>query len=448
MTRSRLLLAGVALCFILNTGGGTHSIGAAASGPWQPFYQSAPAYGDGVVAGQARDAAPPARGLENWFVAHETAGSLFENVVAVLQSKYYDKKFVSDFLPKLVEDYKGQASKATTLEEQREVVESFLSHVPASHLGLLSTRTHKTMMYELQDKPYPSFGFQLVNLKGKFYSHTLLEGGPAQKAGLLTGDRVVTIDNTPVEKSARLDWRSDDAYLSDELDPPVHNVIAEAGDKIALKVERTPGKFVNITVAADDYCAFMAAKASARVIQSGSYKLGYIHFWFIHMSGLPEMLKEKLDGEFQPCDALILDLRGRGGSATALQKILDVLRSEHSNRKRPVIALFDHQSRSAKDVIAYELKRTGLARLVGEPTAGAVIPATFADVGHESILMFPSFKLPRYTDILEFHPVEPDVRVEKAGPLSAGRDPILEGGIAEAVRLLKQAGQPAAAVAH
>src|SRR5262245_28981440 len=371
--------AGLAIILALNGAIGGAASGSAGRQSTHPSYIAASRVDDA----QDRNPGSSGRGLESWFVARETQGTLFDNVVAALQARYYDKKFAAEVLPKLVAEYKDKAAHATTLEEQREVVEALLSRIPASHLGLLSTQTHRTMMYELQDRPYPTFGFQLVNLKGKYYVHTLLEGGPAQRAGLLTGDRIASIDNVPVEKSSRLDWRSDDAYLPDEDDPPVHNVIAEKGDKINLRVERTQGKFVNVSVDADDYCAFMAAKASARIIQSSGFKLGYIHFWFIHLTGLPEMLKQEIDGEFQTCDALVLDMRGRGGSATALQKVLEVLRADYSTRKRPIVALFDHQSRSAKDVIAYELKRTGLARLVGERTAGAVIPASFADVGHE-----------------------------------------------------------------
>ena len=146
------------------------------------------------------------------------------------------------------------------------------------------------------------------------------------------------------------------------------------------------------------------------------------------------MLKEKLEGEFSDCDALIIDLRGRGGNGAAIARIVDLLRHDRAAKKRPIVALMDRQSRSAKDVLAYEFKKTGVARLVGERSAGAVIPASFADVGYESVLMFPSQKLPRYTDLLEFKPVEPDVFVERAGPLSAGKDPILTAGIAEALK--------------
>jgi hypothetical protein len=50
--------------------------------------------------------------------------------------------------------------------------------------------------------------------------------------------------------------------------------------------------------------------------------------------------------------------------------------------------------------------------------------------------MFPSFRLPKYTDLLELKPVQPDVPVERAGVFAAGHDPIFDGGLAEARRLV------------
>jgi carboxyl-terminal processing protease len=373
----------------------------------------------------------------------ETSGTLFENVVAVLQKRFYDERFRKDEIPKLAAQYADKASRAKTLGEQRQVVEEFLSHIPASHLGLLSKQTYRYVMADLQGRAYPTFGFQLTQLKGKYYAITILEGGPAQRAGVLTWDRVISIDGVPVEQSPRLDWRSDDAYIGDDRDPPVHHLIAQQGDTIRLKIERSSNKFTDISVAAESYSAFTAAKASAQIYKRDGLSVGYLHFWYVHISGVPELLKEKLEGEFNNCEALVIDLRGRGGNGSAIAKIVDVLREDRAKKNRPIVALVDRQSRSAKDVLAYEFKRTGVARLVGEATAGAVIPATFADVGYDSVLMFPSFKLPRYTDLLEFKPVEPDVFVERARPLSGGNDPILKAGLAEAFKLLKAAAKPA-----
>lgn len=382
------------------------------------------------------DAPKPGVRLESRDVARETSGTLFENVVAVLSKRYYDHRFRSDDLPKLVSQYAERANRATALRDQRELVEEFLSHIPASHLGLLSAQTHRYIMHDLAGRAYPMFGFQLIQLKGKFYAFFLLEGGPGQRAGLLPWDRLVSIDGVPVEQSARVDWRSDDAHIPDDRDPPVHHVTAAKGDTIHIKVERRQGKFANLIVPAEDYSALAAAKASAHIYYHGGRSFGYLHIWYVHLSGVPEFLKHQLEGKFGSCDGLVLDLRGRGGSGQAISQILNVLRADTLTRRRPIVALFDRYSRSAKDVLAYEFKQTGLARLVGEPTAGAVIPATFADVGHDTVLMFPSFKLPRYTDLLESKPVQPDVFVERGGPLSAGNDPILSAGLAEALRLV------------
>jgi len=237
-----------------------------------------------------------------------------------------------------------------------------------------------------------------------------------------------------VEESARLDWRTDDAYIGDERDPSVRYVLASAADRMALRVERRPGEFVNLTIAAEEYTAFDAAEASVRVIRSGGTSIGYLHFWYVHVTGVPDLIKRSVEGRLKNVDALVIDLRGRGGSATEVTRIVDFVGEYAKKSGRPVVALVDRQSRSAKDVLAYEFKQRGI-RIVGEPSAGAVIPATFADVGHGSVLMFPTFRLPKYTDLLELKPTPPDVLVERAGLFAAGQDPIFDAGLTEAHRL-------------
>lgn len=371
-------------------------------------------------------AAPPFR---------ETSGTLFDNVVALLSTRYVDQKFRTEELPKIVEKYRERARESVTLEEQRAVVHDLLSHIPASHLGLLSKATHRGMLAELLRLPLPTFGFQLVAGDGGYYAGMVLENGPAIRSGLLQGDRIVTVDGVAVDDSPRFDWRSDDAYIGDERDPAIHQLTAGPGDRIELRVERRPGEFVNVSIAAEEYSAFDAARASARVIRTGGKSFGYVHFWFVHLSGVPELLREKIDGDFAQVDALIIDLRGRGGSATEVVRIVALVREYIAKSGKPVVALVDRQSRSGKDILAYEFKESGV-RLVGEASAGAVIPAMFGDVGHDSVLMFPTFRLPGYSDKLELKPVEPHVIVDRPGMFSAGRDPILEAGVREAARLI------------
>jgi Peptidase family S41/Protein of unknown function (DUF620) len=131
--------------------------------------------------------------------------------------------------------------------------------------------------------------------------------------------------------------------------------------------------------------------------------------------------------------------RPKGAGGKSLQPIFRLPGAIHP-LKKPIVALTDRQSRSAKDALAYEFKQRHLATLVGEQTAGAVIPASFAPVGGKTMLMFPSFTLGEYTAKLELKGgVAPDVFVERAGPYSAGHDPIFERGRQELANLLKAA---------
>ena len=364
----------------------------------------------------------------------ETTGTLFENVVALLKARYVDQDFRTKDLPALAARYRSQAQAAKTLREEREVVHQLLSHIPASHLGLMSRYSHRAVMADLLGVAYPNFGFQAIGAGDALYAGMVLEGGPAARSGLLLGDRLVTIDGVPAAQSSRLDWRTDDAYIGDERDPSVQHVMAKAGDRIELRMERRPGEFVTVSIGAEEYSAIDAAEASVRVIRSGGHRVGYLHFWFVHISGVPDLITQSLSGRLRDAESLLLDLRGRGGSATEIPRIVKIVRDYKDRTGRPVVALIDRQSRSGKDILAHEFKAMGV-RLVGEATAGAVIPASFGDVGFDSVLMFPTMRLPQYTDLLEFKPVRPDVEVTRPGLYAAGRDGILDAGVAEAVRL-------------
>ena len=362
--------------------------------------------------------------------------TIFDNVARILRERYYDRKFRDEQLPALIEKYRPAPDSPSSLDAQRAAAEKLLAHVPASHLGLLSEESFHYLVGELGGQPQPSFGFQLLRMGDEFFSFFVLESGPAATAGVQPWERVVSIDNVAVAQSPRLDWAQKDAYLPVDRDPPLHSILGRNDDEIAVLLERRRGEQRTVRIKARPYSALQAARASARTIQLDGRTAGYVHFWFIHSSGVPEMLRELFAGEFSKADGLILDLRGRGGNGVVVPDILQIL----ADWKRPIVALVDRQSRSAKDALAYEFKQRHLATLVGEKTAGAVIPASFAKVGEKTMLMFPSFTLGEYTQKLELKGgVAPDVFVERAGPFSAGADPIFERGKQELSRLLQNA---------
>ncbi len=365
--------------------------------------------------------------------------TLFDNVAEQLTRFYVDKEFRKNRLPAIIEKYRPLAEQAKSIEAQRKVIFEMLSHIPASHLGLFSKSSYKRVMAELFNKPMPTFGLELIEIGDQYFAHNVLEGGPADQAGIKIGDRVVSLDGQNVQNNKRLDFRTDDAYVSD---PSVHYLSCERDDKLKFEIERTWGeerKIIEVT--AKDYSAFEAAKASIRIIEKDNLKIGMIHFWFIHIRGVNKLLKETLESKFKDCDAVIVDLRGRGGNGAACKPMVDIMSGKRSNWKKPVVALIDGNSRSAKEVIAYLIRQEKAARLVGQRTAGAVIPASFKDVGFDTVLMFPRFRLGKFTDQIEGKGVSPHVLVEQRRPLSGAKDPIAEAGVREAVRMINAAKQ-------
>jgi C-terminal processing protease CtpA/Prc len=364
---------------------------------------------------------------------------MFEQVVNVLQSSYYDVAFRRERLPALVEEFRAQLASDPTTNE-RDLTRRLLTRIPASHLALLSHAGKAMLEDELFGRAKPTLGMQVMEWRGGYYAAMVLAAGPAAEAGIRNWDEIVAIDGAPVAASARLDWRTDDAHLDDDRDPAMHAVLVAEGDAVSLTIARAPEATHELVIEAAPYSAIEAARRSARIIERDGRKLGYIRFWYLHLTGVPEALEQAFDTVLAECEGLILDLRGRGGSAPVVPRLLRLIeRGLEQRYAGPVVALIDRQARSGKEALAYELRTRRLARLVGEPTAGAVIPAAFVDVG-DAILMFPSMALPVYTELLELEPTPPDVVVEWGGPYSGDRDPILEAGATELAAMIASSG--------
>lgn len=364
-------------------------------------------------------------------------GRSFDRVATRLRESYYNKVFRDSELPTLIAQLQDSARASTSPAGEREVIWRLLARIPATHSTLLSRPGYAALMQEIDGTPHPTLGLQVVRVEGRYFATMVLAGGPADAAGIHPWDEIVAVDGRTPGASRRLDWRSDDAYLMDERDPPTYGILVVLGDTVTLTVADEPGRTRDVAVAAKLYSAMQASRKSVRVFERDGVQIGYIHWWYMH-SRVPEMFVQELKAPFGNSDALVLDLRGRGGSGRAVERLLDLLGPGRSGRYQgPVVALIDRQTRSAKEILAAELRSQGLGRLVGETTAGAVVGALFVEVGDSAILMYPGEAVKLYTDQFELRPIDPDVRVTWGGPYSGARDVILEAGIDEAVRLVR-----------
>jgi carboxyl-terminal processing protease len=378
-----------------------------------------------------------ARSTTGRLAAERVPGQMFERVATALRRFYYDTVYRRTELPTLIDEFRPAAMHALDEVAERDVIWRLLERIPASHLALLSRGSYAALWDELRGRPHVTLGMQLAQVDGRYFASAILTGGPADSARIRAWDEIVAVDQTPTGQSPRLDWRADDAHLGDERDPPTYRVVVADGDSVLLTVADAPGRTRVVRVTARPYSAMLASRESVRLMEQAGVRIGYVHWWYMQMDGVPESLNRALKGPLHPSEALILDLRGRGGSGEAVRQIVNLLAPGPGQRfAGPVVALVDRQTRSAKEMLAYELRARGVARLVGEPTAGAVVGMGFVEVG-DGVLALPFSLVPPHTARLELQPIQPDVVAAWGGPYSGARDPILEAGLDEAVRLVR-----------
>ena len=369
---------------------------------------------------------------------------LFDSVATVLRRYWPDSAKRRFIVEPLIAEYAARAAAAQTFGEECDVVQVLLSKIPSSHLGLMSESAYRTLSRALRYDRETMFGLQLTHWDGRWYAAAVYDSGSAHRAGIRAWDEIVAIDGVAPEQSGRLDFRTDDAFLADERDPPMHALFASTLSWARFLVRTAPDSLRELDLLAEPYSAWEGSAASLSVIEHNGIRIGYLHLFYMHMKGGTDWLSDRFSNEWANVDAVVLDLRGRGGDGGLAVGIADVVGGSGNRWRRfagPVVALQDRQTRSAKEILLDQIRTRRIGRLVGEPSAGAVVFSSVRNLGHEMVLMLPGGPPVGRQEQLELTPVAPDVNVPWGGPLSGRRDPILAAGLEEAARLVAAFGR-------
>jgi len=111
---------------------------------------------------------------------------------------------------------------------------------------------------------YPGIGIlSRLDMQDRSVITGVIEGTPAQQAGLLAGDVIVFADSAPFQ--------------------PVQSFRDKIGKEVVLGLRRA-GAFMQISVTpvdieAQQKCSWTALKASARIIRANGRSIGYAHVW-------------------------------------------------------------------------------------------------------------------------------------------------------------------------
>jgi len=263
-------------------------------------------------------------------------------------------------------------------------------------------------------------------LAGRWFVGGLYAGGPAEQAGLLTGDEVLGADGRPFG--------------------PVAAFAGKAGSPVELEVRRTrdaPPLTVKVTPAAVRPAEALrqAVLSSYRVVPRGSRKLAYLRIWAWTSQEIQQAVQEGISrANAAGVDGYVLDLRDGWGGASP--QYLSIFMREvpvlerigrdgaaqrlDSQLRKPAVVLVNGGTRSGKEALAHAIRKHGLARLVGERTAGAVVFGAPFCLSDGALLLLAVEDARVDGERLEGRGVEPDVVVPWDLRHAAGKDPQLE----------------------
>ena len=390
------------------------------------------------------------------------------------------------------DEFRPQAETATTERELRRVIGRMIARLEQSHFALLPreavdaldpeklaasdvmTSDQSTADKKAEDvQPWPGdTGLEVQIVDQDVVVRNVEAGGPADESGVKPGwvvKRIRSVDvadlfgDVPSDLDERMArfyiWRAVTSLLQGDTDDEVQvEFLNESNEPVEVALRRrpipgTPVKFGNLPT-------FFTHLESEQMTGEGGSTVGVIRFnmW---MTAIARPFHEAVD-QFRSADGIVIDLRGNpggiGGMAmgiaghfvnekttlgtfttrnTELTFISNPRRSTADGQKTepfdgPVAILVDGQTGSTSEIFAGGMQAIGRARIFGETSLGAALPALMDRLPNGDVLLH---AFADYVDAngvrLEGRGVIPDEHVTVSrGDLLAGRDPALSAAIA------------------
>jgi carboxyl-terminal processing protease len=368
-------------------------------------------------------------GASAWAQAPGSFTKLGDEVVAQVRERFYDAKKAAEW----ARSHKGYGARAKTAEDFERLTHEALAELQASHtayypresLGYVGLSSIFRWALKLKEVEYVSMGVDVVERPEGLFVRHVFAGGPADKAGLKRGDRIVSVEDKPFHP-----LRS----LKDRAGKPTQVTVERAKGARPLTVTVTPRRI-------DPKAEWLEAQEKgSRILERGGKRVAYQHVYSCAGPEHQEALAEYILYQAQEADALVVDLRdGWGGCNVEFLNLfntrLPVLTSVGRDGKqvvtvaswaRPVVLLVNGGSRSGKELVAFAMKQREMAKVVGERTAGAVLAGTPLRLSNGDLLYLAVMDGAIDGTRLEGVGVTVDVEVPEALPYAGGKDPQLE----------------------
>jgi carboxyl-terminal processing protease len=244
------------------------------------------------------------------------------------------------------------------------------------HSVYLTAEERKITDEEMQGS-FSGIGVQFRMLNDTIFVSSVVKGGPSERAGILPGDRIVTID--------------DSTYAGKKLasDDILKKLRGVKGSSVRLGIYRAgSGEWLRLTVIRDDIPVY-SVLAKYKIGES----VGYIRIGEFGRNTHAEFLGAIAYLKKEGCDRFVIDLRGNtGGLMEAALNIANEFLEDgdlivytkgkaypredvYANGKgsckmNPVVVMIDEWSASASEILAGALQDNDRAYIVGRRSFG------------------------------------------------------------------------------
>jgi carboxyl-terminal processing protease len=377
-----------------------------------------------------------------WIPAHATSAAdyrpLGEEIVAHVREQFLDGKRALAWAEKHSR-YGAAAKTAADFERLtsialKELGTSHTAYYPKDSSENLQLRSLYASIIKDPAPEIESVGADFVRSQGAFFVRQVFANGPAAAAGLLRGDRVIAADGKsfdPVLSLRGKDGRS------------VSFEVARAQNAPHVRLGIVPRK----TKPAEEWLA--AQDSASQVLERNGRKVAYASVYSCAGPKPLELLQRIMDERFAEAGALVLDLRdGWGGCPPDFLKLfnpvaptLRMIGRDGKERvwaaawRKPVVLVTNHNTRSGKEIVAFEFHKHSIGPIVGERTAGAFLMGRPIPLSDGSLLYLAVEKCEIDGIALEGSGVTPTVEVPDTLFYAAGADPQRERALTLAAEL-------------
>ncbi|MBW4487630.1 MAG: peptidase S41 [Trichocoleus desertorum ATA4-8-CV12] len=384
----------------------------------------------------------------------EPKSVVFEQAWQTVNEHFFDPKFNGIDWKATRSKYRPLIAQAHSMEAAADIINQMLSELQTSHTRfytnsepayyqLLGIFKSDALWRQLRKffpdgkVEYPGIGIFTQEINGQTFISAILNGSPAEKAGLRVGDRLLSTEDKPYQ--------------------PIQSFVGKVGQAVKISIQRTPDSASIQTIAVtpkqlDPTQLFLEAmQASTEVIEEGGKRIGYVHIWSYAGDRYQEQLERSLIyGNLRTADALILDLRGGWGGAIPeylnffTGKSPTLTQIERNGTKtdldyrwhKPVVMLVNQGSRSGKEILAYGFQQYNIGPVIGSKTPGAVVGGRAFLMQDGSLLYLAVVDVLINGERLEGKGVQPDIEVPFQLAYAQGADPQKQKAIEVLLRKL------------